>query len=322
MKLLDYIFAARPLLLLPVWSIFLVSLHYHHELTVQLSPIANVAPKAFGWGDLLLLFGLTMLAVGAMYLNQVYDQKSDRLNDKLGWLSRGYLSPQNLTLAFLICSLLGVAAGILYPSVVPGVPYPFWIIWIFVQLFVLSYLYSAPPLRLKDRPILGLLANAYGFGTLVSFAVMPEITEHNSYFVGWDNPVYFFVVVGGVYLLTTIPDSDGDRAVGKKTFAVWLGPTTTKIAALILFGLGTWIAARRGYSELAISAGIAGLMSLVSLFVRHPRFVLAAAKLPIVFLTLLAGWFYPPYLVIVVVLIIASRAYFRARFGMIYPRLA
>jgi len=37
MKQLDYIFAARPMLLLPVWSIFLVALHYHHELAQKLS---------------------------------------------------------------------------------------------------------------------------------------------------------------------------------------------------------------------------------------------------------------------------------------------
>ena len=45
MQVLDYIFAARPMLHLPVWSVYLVTLHYNFE----------SSPRAFQWADLKLL---------------------------------------------------------------------------------------------------------------------------------------------------------------------------------------------------------------------------------------------------------------------------
>ena len=47
-----------------------------------------------------------------------------------------------------------------------------------------------------------------------------------------------------------------------------------------------------------------------------------AAKMPLLALTLLAGYYYPVYLGFVVALLVGTRTYYHRRFGVIYPELA
>lgn len=302
MKALDFIFAGRPMLLLPVWSIFLVSLHYHHEL----------ARDSFGYEDLLMLLGLSLLAAGAYYINQVYDVDSDARNDKLGFLQHGLLSARSLSAACLIVSVAAFGLTAVFS---------FATLMIYAQLFVIGYLYSAPPFRLKDRAFWGLAANAWSFGMLIPLSVMPGITQHNAGLLGWDNPFYFLLAVGSIYCLTTIPDREGDRVSGKRTLAVILPVGIVKLLALILMAAAAAVAFASGFQELVIVALVSLFPILLSLLVPIKTMELAAAKLPILLLTLLAGSFYWRYFVFVVFLVILTRIYYMKRFRIIYPRL-
>ena len=78
MKTLDLLFAARPMLHIPVWTVFLITLHYHHELTGD----------SFDWRDLLMIVSLNLVFAGAYYINQVFDVRSDAINKKLGFFKR------------------------------------------------------------------------------------------------------------------------------------------------------------------------------------------------------------------------------------------
>jgi len=175
MKALDYFFAARPLLLIPVWSVYLICLHYHHELS----------EGRFDWYDLALLACLSCLFAGAFYINQVCDYESDKINRKCGFLQEGIISRRAMMAAFLIVSLVPLSVAPFFSVLTTA---------LCLQLLVLAYLYSAPPVRLKDRPIGGLFTNAYAHGFVVSLAVMPEMTINNSGLLGWDNPFYFALV--------------------------------------------------------------------------------------------------------------------------------
>ncbi len=302
MTWLDFTFAGRPLLHLPIWSVYLVSLHYHQQLTHE----------SFRLTDLLTLIALSLLAAGAYWLNQVYDTDSDRLNDKLGFLQRGYLSQRSLLAAFLVASTVGLLIGV-------------WIslstLLIFAQLFLLGYLYSAPPFRLKDRAFWGFFANAWSFGFLVPLAVLPGLNEHNAGLLGWDNPIYFFCAVGAIYLLTTIPDRAGDRLTGKRTFAVIWPVGVVKALALVFLGTAAGLAFRSGFTPLVYIALASAVPTALSLVIPQPSFERAAAKFPILLLTLYAGSLYPLYVVFIVVLIVLTRLYYFRRFKQIYPRL-
>jgi 4-hydroxybenzoate polyprenyltransferase len=303
MKVLDFFFAARPLLHLPIWSVYLVSLHYHHQLSGE----------GFDWLDLVVTAGISLLFVGASYLNQVYDFETDRINGKLGFLQRKFLTSTQLLTGFAIASLVAMAVA----------PLISWLVlFIYAQLLLLSLIYSMPPFRLKDRPVGGLFANAWAFGFLVAVAVMPDMTIHNAGLLGWNTPFYFFFAVGGTHALTTIPDRAGDRAVGKKTLAVVLGVTGAMIIALVLFLLAAVTAfGSRQLFLFFIAAGAAGLV-IGALLLKTESSVRLAAKLPLFVLTLAAGYWYPGYLAFVVALLIVTRAYYRRRFQVSYPELA
>ncbi len=302
MSRFDYIFAARPMLHLPGWSIFLVALHYHHQLTGD----------RFSWEDLFILAGITCMTSGTMFLNQIFDRESDSLNRKLGFLADGSFSERQMMTAFLTCSISGLVIGFCI-SFATGA--------IFAQALAIGWLYSAPPARLKDRPWLGLLANGWAIGFLIASAVMPEIGIHTIGLLGWDNPFYFFCVVAGVYCLTTIPDLAGDTATGKRTLAAAFSPRFAVVVAAILFALATVIAFRNDYLLLAGLAIVAFLLVVPILVRQSDAMVLVAAKLPILLLALLAGFFYPVYLVFMIVLIWLTRVYYKHRFNLIYPRL-
>ncbi|MEW5797203.1 MAG: UbiA family prenyltransferase [Candidatus Zixiibacteriota bacterium] len=303
MRWLDWFFAARPLLHLPIWSVYLVSLHYHHALSGE----------EFGWIDLAVLFGMSLLFAGAAYLNQIYDFESDRLNRKVGFLQRGFLTQRQL--------LVGCAIVLTSPVILA--PLRSWLaLFIAAQFLLLAIVYSAPPLRLKDRPVGGLFANAYAHGFLVPAAVMPEMDLHNAGLLGWDNPFYFFFAVGGVYALTTIPDRVGDAATGKATVAVILGRTgalAVAVALLILAGITAW---NSNHLLLVALAAVALVLTVIALIARSEAVVRIAPKTPLLLLTVIAGYWYPIYLLIVVALLWGTRAYYKRRFGVAYPEPA
>ncbi len=302
MKALDLIFAARPMLHLPLWSIYLVSLHYHYALSGE----------KFGWSNIIMLACLSLVASGAYYINQIYDRESDRINDKVGFLKKGFLTERNVMAAHLLTSVAAIAISFYYKPVT---------VFIVLQMYFFGFLYSVPPFRLKDRPIYGLLVNMWGIGFLTAFLVMPEIGFHNAGYLGWDNPFYFAFAVGSSYILTTIPDRQGDGNSGKRTLAVWIGRSGAIVCALILSLASVWAAYKSDFPWLIAVAVIACVLTIASLVTRLDRLLFGAIKLPILLLSLLAGYFYPGFLLFMIAMIVGTRLYYRKRFGVTYPRL-
>ena len=302
MRVLDYIFAARPLLLLPVWSVYFVSLHLH----------LNLTGENFALTHLLMLAALSMVAGSAYYFNQIYDRESDRQNNKVLFLQKGIMSERNLRAGFLVTAILSLAVAAWFSL---------QMLLLFAVLFLLSYLYSAPPLRLKDRPFWGFFANAFGFGFLIPFTVMPNITEHNAGLLGWDSPFYFFLTIGAVYVLTTLPDRDGDLITGKRTVAVIFPRGIVIGIAILLLLASAWVAYYSRFDVL-LGLSLAALLPVVlSAISRNRKIEHFAVKFPILMLTLLAGYFFWGYILFVVALIIGSRIYYRKRFLITYPKL-
>lgn len=303
MKLLNYFFAARPLLHLPVWSVYLVSLH-HHQQTLG---------ESFNLWHLATMACLSLMAAGAFYVNQIYDYESDLLNDKLGFLQRDLTSPRGFIIAYLICAVVGA----LFAAVVSKL-----MLLIFLQGFVFAWLYSASPFKLKDRPVAGLLANAWCFGFLIPLTVWPPIGLYHYIRHDLIWPCYFFLTVAAVHIMTTLPDRAGDAATEKRTLAVVLPPVIAKALALVLM-LGSVALAWWGKEAPLLYLSLFSSLPLMAcLGLKSARLELLAAKLPLLLLTLLAGFYYPGYLLFVVALFVGCRIYFLKMFGIIYPKLA
>jgi 4-hydroxybenzoate polyprenyltransferase len=302
-NIVDWIFAARPMLHLPAWSIFLVSLHDHHQLSGE----------SFDSRHFTILLILSLSAAASLYLNQVFDFKSDAVNQKLGILPATQTTIRTSQWLFVTLNLLAI--GLAYFISI-------YVMAIVIQWIVLGFLYSSPPFRLKDRPWLGILANAAGVGFLTAMMVMPVFNMHDIGLLGWNNPQYFFFAVAGVTALTTIPDRVGDLAQGKRTLAVVYSPRTTALIASIFFCVAGYFSWKSGHHLQTGIAGISVLLSIVSALANAAPIYRFAAKLPILLLTLLACWYYPVYLVFIIALLFITRLYYKRRHGQTYPQLA
>ncbi len=191
--MVDLIFAARPMLLLPVWSIFLVTYHF-------LNPTADFDSRAFAT-----LTGISLIMAGSHYINQIYDFSSDLINQKVGFLQSGLLTKSEIVAAYLSTSLIGlVIAMLLSPKLLA----------IAIIIALMGYFYSAPPMRLKDRPLWGLLANGAGYGIILPLTV--PFAANFSYKSVAALMLYFFTTVSAIYLLTIIIDREGDNYLREK----------------------------------------------------------------------------------------------------------
>ncbi|UCD16647.1 MAG: UbiA family prenyltransferase [Candidatus Zixiibacteriota bacterium] len=297
MKIIDFVFAARPMLHLPIWSIFLISNH-------------AISGKSLSLESLCVLVGLSLMATGAYYLNQISDYPTDLMNRKLGFLQAGFITRRELIAAGAVVSLTASVTAF-FIDYRTGT--------IFILLFLLGYAYSAPPLRLKDQPVPGLLANSIGYGLLIPLTVPGMLhypDQSRMYF-----PVYFFLVVSAGYLLTIIPDREGDRGSGKRTLAVLLSDRALIALALVILLMSIAIALTVASYVLVAVSVISTVLLIVAWLVASQMYIMLSCKLPILLLSLLAGYYYPGYLLFLVVLLIVTRLYYRRRFGMVYPRL-
>ena len=299
MRLLDFIFAARPMLLLPVWSIYLVT---HHFLNLD----GKIGAKAF-----VTLSAISLLMAGSYLINQIYDFQSDVINNKIGFLQRGYLEKREIAAAYFSTTVVGTAI-----SAFLGLT--FMIIALLIVL--LGFFYSSPPLRLKDRPLWGLLANGIGYGVLMPLSAASYRKLEFS-LLGL-LILYFSLTVSAIYLITAIIDREGDQRTGKHTLSTKYSERGLVIIGLTLVAGSLIVFARMNLWPLGVMSVATFTLFLVLMIAQSQRLLLFSSKFPILLLTLLAGYYYPVYLVFVLVLIIACRLYYKKRFGMIYPKLS
>ena len=301
MKAADFIFFGRPMLLLPVWTVYL---HFISQLN-HYGRFHNFPTATDGW----LLLSLTLAFMGTYVINQIFDIESDRVNNKLFFLPQKIISIRSAWGYYSLLSAFGIAAAFfvsLESAVIAG------------AIVLLGVLYSIPGVRLKDRPIGGLLANAVAYGFLVPAIAGPPVVSGHA---GLMTAPYFLAIACG-YILTTIPDRIGDGASGKMTVAVILGEKSVRWLALLTAGAtGAVSFTVRNWDMLAVAAITAFLV--LGLFVKKDdRFLLFTCKFPILLLTILAGLFFPVYLAFLLLTWLLTRAYYKHRFGIVYPKLS
>ncbi len=309
----DYVFVTRPLILIPVWSFFLLGTR---------SGRASAPWPAPGVHALYGFVCLTAIMITAYLINQVFDQESDRLNDKGHYLTRGIFGVRMvvaMALAFF------VTASLTFQHVAAAQRWPL------ALALVLSLMYSLPPIRLCARPLLDLVANAVGYGGIAfvvgHFALDATPARALAHASPW------VALVGATFLHTTILDVDGDRDSGKITSSVLLGVNASALLAAVLAIAGlvlSWAVTWRVYGDVS---------ALVVLAISTPVFVWAWTRLrraggagadiarvssntvqfATLAVTVAAAIVEPMYLALVVPLVIAARYYYRARFGVSYP---
>ncbi|SYZ73797.1 putative UbiA prenyltransferase [Candidatus Zixiibacteriota bacterium] len=298
MKILDFLFAARPMLLLPVWSIYLVSFN-------SLSGGLNLKRSS-----LIVLASLTLMTAGVYFINQIFDYESDLKNGKLGFLQKGLIRRSQMMAAYL--SVTALAWVLIFMQ-------SFFSSAIIILATILGLAYSVPPIKLKDRPISGLLANSLGYGVLVPLLVMDQFADRTNLMLYL--PAYFFSAIAAGYMLTIIPDRPGDLLAEKKTLAIHFPNRILIVEGIVFLTLSALFALMLKNGFLLGISIIAVTLYIMALIAPKKEIILFACKFPIFLLTLLAGYYFPVYLVFIIALLILTRIYYHKRFKMTYPRL-
>lgn len=181
-----------------------------------------------------------------MVTNDFFDRKADVFNAKKtrSPLVQGTATP---TRAFFLMALL-VTASILVGFLIHVV-----FGWLMVLGQVLSFAYSAPPLRLKSRPLGDILVNAFGYGgvaTVSGWVLGGGRIDHSP-------PSSILIVALAItsgYLPTVMMDHMPDRAAGLRTTATRFGLRASWIIGFECVVASNILMAALALSNLYVSA--------------------------------------------------------------------
>jgi 4-hydroxybenzoate polyprenyltransferase len=301
----DYLFLLRPIILIPVWTFFLLGAY--HGSSAADTPI-RVGSFFAG------LFSFTAL-IGAVYIiNQIADRESDLVNRKLFFLPHGIISARAAWIEASLLTLASLTIGYLLVS-------PLFAFILAVSL-ALGAAYSLEPVRFKKRPVLDVLSNAAGNGILNTLAGWIAAGAALSNLI---TLLPYPLAVASVHLTTTLADIEGDSRLGFRTSGVALGRRWGLIisTALMLAAAG---AAAVTDNRPAFYASVLSLpMFLIPVRSSRrnasPAGILLPAKTATLIFSITAGFLFPYYIPILALVIGATRLYYRRRFGMSYPSL-
>lgn len=296
LRMCDFVFVLRPLILIPAWSFYLIG-------AAQAKHSAAPAIAAFPAPPVFL--SLTLILITSYLLNQVFDRDSDEKNGKCFFLSRGIFQSRTL---IILAALSFVAASTVFKNV-EGVQRG-----LLIGALFLSLLYSLPPVRLCARPFADMIANGAGYGGLaylMGFSVLQPST------VALASP--YVLLVAATFLHTAILDVPGDRATDKNTTAVYLGMgRTVWLAASLHFAALIAAVITRNIMALLI-VGVLAPVSIYTVRQQSPRAssILVLINTSAVAVAAVVVW--PVYAALLAPLVLLSRLYYKKRFGIIYP---
>jgi 4-hydroxybenzoate polyprenyltransferase len=180
----------------------------------------------------LLTFPISIIIYG---INDIYDYDSDRLNWRKGGVEGVRLAVKNrqLVKTASICAAIVLMISSLmtfnYLNVIS-----------MAALILLAYLYSAPPVRLKERPPFDSISNGLGYYFL------PFVIGLSFGNAGISARIFFITFfVMGIHAFSTVMDYTVDRKTGQKTFSVVFGKRVAlsfsvlaSITTLLFAGVG------------------------------------------------------------------------------------
>ena len=327
---LDYLFLMRPMILIPVWTFFLLGAYHGSLVTTAPVPMSRLIAGSLAMTALL----------GAVYIiNQIADRETDLANRKLFLIPFRIVS---IRAAWIETAILIAAAFVIGAIFLP----PAFSLVMLLGL-ALGAGYSLEPVRLKRRAVFDVLANMAGNGILNTLAGWTAIgaplagwaaagaPPAGSPLAGWAAAgptsaewtmlLPYPLAVASVHLVTTLADIEGDRRSGFTTSGAVLGARRGFIVSTVLMIAAIAAAALIG-NRIAFYASLLSLPAfLVPGRLRDESSAASAVLLPAKVATLvfsiIAGILYPLYLPVLAAVILATRRYYRKRFGISYPSL-
>jgi 4-hydroxybenzoate polyprenyltransferase len=201
---------------------------------------------------MLLSFPMSLIGCG---LNDIFDYESDRRSPRRRSIWGAVVGVEERPLVWRACLammplvLLGGAASRNANNFVAT-----------VSLVLIAWLYSVPPMRLKERPPLDSLANGLGYFLLplvmgYSLGADPRLMPTRYYLLA--------LAVCGVHALATAADHHADKMAGHRTFATVYGPRAAAAFALVTFLIAALGGDFHGYA-VKVYLAVCALASLVT----------------------------------------------------------
>ena len=215
---LDLFFLLRPTLFFAVWVMVvtgMISAQMFLNGNLDILWLNDISIQTF-----FIFIGLSLLVSSTFIINQIYDLKSDKINKKL----------------FLLDDSISLETGKYFAKalLIAGSIIAIFANWLTGALSLMIYflwgiLYNKSPFNWKNKPIKGWLINAV-VGSLLFLigwllVIQTQLT-YNYFMVPFDFFYYLLPYVlcySSVSLLTTLPDQEGVKACGVKTFPLVFG---------------------------------------------------------------------------------------------------
>ena len=295
-RLLDGFFLLRPTLIFPLWTMLLAG-HY----LVKTPDVIG----SFRWTILVVamsaLFGLVYL------LNQMRDREGDRRNGKSLLIANDMVSRNAQT-------TVGVILGIIAPAALIYSGFGHLGLWMVATFAVAGILYNYTPLALERTPFGGMLSGAIGGWLLLQLGELIGGTD-----IGIVAELPYILAFAAGCLLTAIPDLEGDRETGKRSFTVAYGERNTTLVAGAMVIIAGIIGVYLLDWVIIIPATACTILIAMALKRRNYKLAVAGNKAAIFFLALGIAFIYPYFLLAMVLYLPLAKWYHWQRFGLDYP---
>lgn len=302
-KPVDYIFLLRPMILIPVWTFYLLGARHGANASGVAIEAAHLAAGLVSFTALL----------GAIYImNQIADRAADLAGNKLFLIPRGIITVRAAWIEAAALVVVSFALALATLSALFAV--------ILAVSLVLGAAYSLEPVRLKRRPVVDVLANAVGNGVLNTLAGW---VAAGAPIAGWTSLIPYPFAVASVHLATTLADIEADSKMGFKTSGVMLGVSRGLFCSTALMG-GAAVASYVTGNNPALIASILSLpfflipVRSITGPARNPDALIPAKTATIIF-SIAAGFLFPLYVPALAAVILLTRLYYARRFGIEYP---
>ncbi|MCZ3366847.1 MULTISPECIES: prenyltransferase [Methanobacterium] len=194
-------------------------------------------------------------------VNDYWDEETDKNNPKKDEKEYRIVNSEKRNLLRVIYLVAGISLVLLFfQTNLERI--------LFLIFLLLSYFYSSPPLRFKERPLLDFSSNY--------LYIMPGIFAYSMV----SNSLPSLIILTGAYfhisamhIFSAIPDVEYDRAAGINTTPVFIGEKYALILTLIFWSILSVI--------VIILAGFRLLSFLVLLYPLFPLLLLITDKLDI-----------------------------------------
>lgn len=306
-KIFDYFFLLRPIILIPYWTFFLLG--YYHAITfsekLKFTMITAFPPKMIS----LLFVGTAFFGI-VYIINQIVDREIDKINNKLFFIPEKIIS---IKTAYIEAAILFTAAivTIIFSDI------NIKLTLIIFSILIVGIPYSVPPFRFKGRPIVDILSNSLVFGCAM-FSAGWMLNKSISFNTIIESLPYVFSVAA-TFINTTVLDIKGDRREGLKTTGIWLGEKKASLLSLILIivvialciYLKNWICFIPALGSLPFF--------ILAFFNEDRKYFMRSVQIPSKLIVLITAILFPYYLLFLICLYLFTKWYYKKRFDISYP---